>query len=67
MDDAISALVNFDNGSLGRLEASRFGIGFKNRNAFEIHGAGGMLRFNLENLNRLARFAGHRHEAPDFP
>ena len=53
VDDAISALVSFDNGSLGRFEASRFGIGCKNRNAFEIHGAGGMLRFNLENLNRL--------------
>ena len=53
VDDAISALVNFDNGSLGRFEASRFGIGCKNRNAFDIHGSGGMLRFNLEDLNRL--------------
>ena len=53
VDDAISALVNFDNGSLGRFEASRFGIGCKNANAFAIHGSGGMLRFNLEDLNRL--------------
>ncbi len=53
VDDAISALVNFENGSLGRFEASRFGIGCKNRNAFDIHGSGGMLRFNLEDLNRL--------------
>jgi predicted dehydrogenase len=53
VDDAISALVNFENGSLGRFEASRFGIGCKNRNAFAIHGSGGMLSFNLEDLNRL--------------
>jgi predicted dehydrogenase len=53
VDDAVSALVNFENGSLGRFEASRFGIGCKNRNAFSIHGSGGMLRFNLEDLNRL--------------
>lgn len=53
VDDAISALVNFENGSLGRFEASRFGIGCKNRNAFSIHGEGGLLQFNLEDLNRL--------------
>ncbi len=53
VEDAISALVNFENGSLGRFEASRFGIGFRNRNAFDIHGSGGMLRFDLEDLNRL--------------
>ena len=53
VDDAISALVNFENGSLGRFEASRFGIGCKNSNMFAIHGSGGMLRFNLEDLNRL--------------
>jgi len=53
VDDAISALVNFDNGSLGRFEASRFGIGCRNSNVFAIHGSGGMLRFNLEDLNRL--------------
>lgn len=53
VDDAISALVNFENGSLGRFEASRFGIGCKNSNIFAIHGSGGMLRFNLEDLNRL--------------
>ncbi len=53
VDDAVSSLVSFDNGSMGRIEASRFGIGCKNRNMFEIHGPGGMLRFNLEKLNSL--------------
>jgi predicted dehydrogenase len=53
VDDAVMALVAFANGSAGTFEATRFGIGCKNRKTFEIHGSGGMLRFNLEDLNRL--------------
>jgi predicted dehydrogenase len=53
VDDALMALVAFANGSAGTFEATRFGIGCKNRKTFEIHGSGGMLRFNLEQLNHL--------------
>ncbi len=53
VDDAVMALVSFENGSAGTFEATRFGIGCKNRKTFEIHGSGGMLRFNLERLNHL--------------
>jgi predicted dehydrogenase len=53
VDDAVMALVAFANGSAGTFEATRFGIGCKNRKTFEIHGSGGMLRFNLEQLNHL--------------
>jgi predicted dehydrogenase len=53
VDDAVMALVSFANGSAGTFEATRFGIGCKNRKAFEIHGSSGMLRFDLEELNRL--------------
>ena len=53
VDDAFVAMVKFENGSIGTLEATRFGIGIKNGNAFQIHGANGMLRFNLERLNHL--------------
>jgi predicted dehydrogenase len=53
VDDAVMAIVEFANGSAGTFEATRFGIGCKNRNAFELHGAGGMLRFDLERLNHL--------------
>src|SRR5262245_54837532 len=53
VDDAVIALAQFENGSIGTFEATRFAIGRKNRNAFEIHGSGGMLRFNLERLNHL--------------
>ena len=53
VDDAIMALVRFENGSIGTFEATRFGIGCKNPEPFQIHGSGGMLRFNLERLNHL--------------
>jgi predicted dehydrogenase len=53
VDDAFVALLRFDNGSLGTFEATRFGIGCKNAKTFQIHGSGGMLRFNLERLNHL--------------
>jgi predicted dehydrogenase len=53
VDDAFAALLKFANGSLGTFEATRFGIGIKNGKSFQIHGSGGMLRFNLERLNHL--------------
>ena len=53
IDDAFMALVHFANGSAGTFHATRFGIGVKNGNAFQLHGSGGMLRFNLERLNHL--------------
>jgi predicted dehydrogenase len=53
VDDAVVAMVKFENGSIGTFEATRFGIGIKNGNVFQIHGANGMLRFNLERLNHL--------------
>ena len=53
VDDAVMALVMFENGSAGTFESTRFGIGCKNQNRFEIHGSGGMLRFDLERLNHL--------------
>jgi predicted dehydrogenase len=53
IEDAAAVLVRFSNGSLGTLEATKFGVGVQNRNAFEIHGSNGMLAFNLEDMNRL--------------
>ena len=53
VDDAVMALVHFENGSAGMFEATRFAIGCKNRKTFEIHGSGGLLRFDLERLNHL--------------
>lgn len=53
VDDATLVIARFDNGSLGSFESSRYAVGCRNRNAFEIHGALGMVRFDLEDLNHL--------------
>lgn len=56
VDDAVLMIARFANGSVGSFEASRYAIGCRNRNYLEIHGAGGALRFDLEDLNRLQVF-----------
>lgn len=53
VDDAVTLLAEFQNGSIGTFEASRFAMGNKNRNTFEINGSEGALAFNLENMNHL--------------
>jgi predicted dehydrogenase len=62
--DAVWAMAHFANGSEGSFEASRFATGCRNRNQFEIHDEGGMLRFNLEDMNRL-EFLDARDPAPE--
>ena len=56
VDDATLLLARFANGSLGTFEATRYAVGCRNQNRFEIHGSKGMLRFNLEDLNHLEFF-----------
>lgn len=53
VDDAAMFLATFKNGALGTFEASRFAVGRKNYNRFEINGANGSLVFNLERMNEL--------------
>jgi predicted dehydrogenase len=53
VDDAFTALLEFDNGALGTVEASRFCHGRKNGQNWEINGEKGSIRFNLERLNEL--------------
>lgn len=53
VDDAVLVLSHFANGSVGSFEATRFGVGHRNRTGFEIHGSRGALRFDLEDINRL--------------
>lgn len=53
VDDAVTVLARFQNGSVGTLEATRYAVGCRNQNRFEMHGERGMLRFNLEHLNYL--------------
>jgi predicted dehydrogenase len=56
VDDASAAVVRFDNGALGTIEATRFATGRKNYNRFEINGSKGSVAFNLERLNELEVF-----------
>jgi predicted dehydrogenase len=53
VDDASAALVRFDNGAVGTIEATRMAPGRKNYNRFEINGSEGSLAFNLEQMNEL--------------
>ena len=53
VDDATFFLARYANGSVGTFEATRYGVGCRNRHAFEINGSKGMLRFNLEHMNQL--------------
>ena len=53
VDDAFEAIVEYENGAVGTLEASRFALGRKNYNAFEINGEKGTIAFNMERLNEL--------------
>jgi predicted dehydrogenase len=56
VDDAVSVMARFTNGSLGSFEASRFGVGRRNGNGFEFYGSRGSLSFDLEEMNRLRFF-----------
>ncbi len=56
IDDATEVIWEFENGAVGTLESSRFALGRKNDNAFEINGSKGSIAFNLEDLNRLQVF-----------
>lgn len=56
VDDAVQVMARFTNGSLGSFEASRFGVGRRNGNGFEIYGSKGNLAFDLEDMNRLRFF-----------
>jgi predicted dehydrogenase len=62
VEDAALMMAEFENGTLGSFEATRFASGRKNRNAFEIYGSEGSLSFNLERMNELEFYS--RGEPP---
>jgi predicted dehydrogenase len=57
VDDATMALVKYQGGALGYLEGTRFALGRKNYNRFEINGSKGTLVWNLERMNELELYA----------
>lgn len=52
-EDYVGALVRFENGARGTLEACRIITGPKCEMAFEVHGTNGALRWNFEQMNEL--------------
>jgi predicted dehydrogenase len=53
VDDAFESIVQFENGAIGTIEASRFSLGRKNHQVVEVNGSKGSIEFNLERLNEL--------------
>jgi predicted dehydrogenase len=53
VDDAFVSTVEFRNGAIGVLEASRFCPGRKNYETIEINGERGSIWWDLENMNNL--------------
>jgi len=53
VDDAVESVVDFENGAVGTIEATRFASGRKNALQFEINGSKGSLSFDIERLNEL--------------
>jgi len=56
VDDAFVAAIEFENGAIGTVEATRFAGGHKNSNCFEVNGEKGSIRFNLERMNEMEVF-----------
>jgi predicted dehydrogenase len=58
VDDAFESIVEFEQGAIGTLEASRFALGRVNSLRFEINGSKGSIAFDLERLNELQVYLG---------
>ncbi len=52
-EDWFGAIARFESGAVGTFETSRTMVGPESQNAFEVHGTGGSLAWNLERMNEL--------------
>jgi predicted dehydrogenase len=66
VDDAVEAAVEFENGSVGTLEATRFAHGRRNAFQWEINGTKGSLAFDMERMNELEVFRADGDRARGF-
>jgi len=57
VEDACFMNAEFVNGALGSFNATRFALGRKNYNFFEVYGSKGALAFNLERMNELEYYS----------
>ncbi|NOZ29778.1 MAG: Gfo/Idh/MocA family oxidoreductase [Chloroflexi bacterium] len=58
VDDAAAIIAELDNGPVATFEATRFALGRKNYNSFEIYGSKGSVAFNFERMNELEYYDG---------
>ena len=63
VDDEVMFLSRFENGALGRIEASRFAHGRKNFLGFEINGERGSITFDYEDMTKLSLYLSDGPEA----
>src|SRR5207244_3936361 len=66
VDDAIEAAVEFENGAVGTIEATRFALGRRNAFQWELNGSKASLAFDLERLNELQVFRADGDRARGF-
>jgi predicted dehydrogenase len=53
VDDAVQAVVEFESGAIGTVEASRVAAGHVNQSRIEVDGSKASLSFDVQNLNHL--------------
>jgi len=66
VDDAVEAAVEFANGAVGTIEATRLALGRRNALQWEINGERASLAFDLERLNELQVFRADGDRARGF-
>jgi predicted dehydrogenase len=66
VDDAVEAVVEFENGSVGTIEGTRLALGNRNALQWEINGSKGSLGFDMERLNELQVFRADGDRARGF-
>ena len=66
VDDAVEAVVEFESGTVGTLEATRLALGRRNAFQWEINGTKGSLAFDMERLNELQVFRADGDRARGF-
>ncbi len=62
IDDACTFICDFENGSLGNFESTRYARGHKAMDTFEINGEHASIQWDLHDLNRLEYF-DHRDDS----
>jgi predicted dehydrogenase len=63
VDDTVLFLARFSGGAVASFEAARQATGNQNRNAFEINGTKGAVRFDFERMNELEYYDATRPRA----